>query len=187
MKTLQPSEPQLAVALLVEGGCLVTGFRIPLGSAIEEVTSPPRGPFLGLTVDSPAHSPRGPDRSSVIHAAPGLTVAPHSPPHSSQASCVCSSELTDLGPDSPPVSHLFSILDESLSLKACQCPRMHTHGLLGMSSDIGGTRPGKYGHPCLRQAVPPAPVYYSYYLPHICPSSDPNPQSLFNISVSVHG
>ena len=26
MKTLQPSEPQLAVALLPEGGCLVTGF-----------------------------------------------------------------------------------------------------------------------------------------------------------------
>ena len=26
-----------------------------------------------------------------------------------------------------------------------------------MSSDIGGTRPGKYESPCLRQAVPPAP------------------------------
>ena len=27
-----------------------------------------------------------------------------------------------------------------------------------MSSDLGGTRPGKYGSPYLRQAVPPAPV-----------------------------
>ena len=32
---------------------LVTGFRVFLMSAIEEVTSPPGGPFLGLTVDSP--------------------------------------------------------------------------------------------------------------------------------------
>ena len=62
MKPLLPSEPLLAVALLLEGGCLFTGFRVPLGSAIEDVTSPPRGPFLGLTVDSPAHSPQDPDR-----------------------------------------------------------------------------------------------------------------------------
>ena len=39
------------------------------------------------------------------------SVAPHSPPHRSWAGCVCSSKLTDLGPDSPPVSYLFSILD----------------------------------------------------------------------------
>ena len=46
-----------------------------------------------------------------------------------------------------------------------------------MSSDIGGTRPGKYGSPCLRQAVPPAPVSSSYYCSPICPSCDANPQS----------
>ena len=46
-----------------------------------------------------------------------------------------------------------------------------------MYSDIGGTRPGKYGSPCLRQAVPPAPVGSSYYYSPICPSSDENPQS----------
>ena len=73
MKTLQSSEPQLAVALLLEGVCLVAGFQILLGSAIEEVTSPPGDPFLGLTVDSPAHSPQDPGRSSLIHAALGLT------------------------------------------------------------------------------------------------------------------
>ena len=73
MKTLQSSEPQLAVALLLEGVCLVAGFRVLLGSAVEEVTLPPEGPFLGLTVDSPAHSPQDPDPSSLIHAAPGLT------------------------------------------------------------------------------------------------------------------
>ena len=39
---------------------------------------------------------------------------------------MCSSELTELGPDLPAISHLFSILDESLSLKACQCPCLHT-------------------------------------------------------------
>ena len=126
MKILQPSEPHLAVALLPEGGCLVTGFRVFLGSAIEEVTSPPGGPFLGLTVDSPAHSPQDSDRSSIIHAAPGLTQLHHINLHSSRAGCVCSSELKDLGPDSPPVSHRFSILNESLSLKACQCPQLHT-------------------------------------------------------------
>ena len=73
MKNLQASEPQLAVALLLEGVCLGAGFRVLLGSAIEEVTSPPGCPFLGLTVDSPAHSPQDPDRSSLNHAAPGLT------------------------------------------------------------------------------------------------------------------
>ena len=77
MKILQPSEPELAVALLLEGGCLVTGFRVFLGSAIEEVTSPPEGPFLGLTVDSPAHSPQNSDLTSVIHAVPGLTQLHH--------------------------------------------------------------------------------------------------------------
>ena len=46
-----------------------------------------------------------------------------------------------------------------------------------MSSDIGGTRPGKYGSPCLRQAVPPASVSSSYYSSPICPSSDANPRS----------
>ena len=73
MKTLQSSEPQLAVVLLLEGVCLLAGFRVLLGFAVEEMTSPPGGPFLGLTVDSPAHSPQDPDRSSLIHAARGLT------------------------------------------------------------------------------------------------------------------
>ena len=102
------------------------GFRVLLGSAIEEVTSPPGGPFLGLIVDTPAHSPQDPDHSSLIHAAPTHSVAPHSPPHSSRAGCVCSSELTDLGRDSPPISQLFSVLNESISLKACQFPHLHT-------------------------------------------------------------
>ena len=73
MKTLQSSEPKLSVALLLEGVCLVAGFRVLLGSAIEEVTLPPVVPFLGLTVDSPAHSPQYPDTSSLTHAVPGLT------------------------------------------------------------------------------------------------------------------
>ena len=73
MKILQSSEPQLAVVLLLEGVCLVAGFRVLLASAIEEVTSPPGGPFMGLTVDRPAHSPHDPDCSSLIHAARGLT------------------------------------------------------------------------------------------------------------------
>ena len=59
MKTLQKSEPQLAVALLPECGCLVTGFHVLLGSAIEEVTSPPGGPFLGFPVDTLAPLPLG--------------------------------------------------------------------------------------------------------------------------------
>ena len=63
----------MAVALLLEGVCLGAVFQVLLGSAIEEVTSPPGGPFLGLTVDSPAHSPQDPDPSSLTHAALGLT------------------------------------------------------------------------------------------------------------------
>ena len=126
MKTLQPREPLLALALLLEGGCLVIGFRVALGSAIDEVTSPPRGPFRGLTVDSPAHSPQGPDRSSFIHAAPGLTQLHHTVLHTAPGQAVYSSELTDLGPDSHPVSYLFSILDESLSLIACWYPHLPT-------------------------------------------------------------
>ena len=39
---------------------------------------------------------------------------------------LCSSWLTDLDPDSPPIFNLFSILNESLSLKGCQCLQMHT-------------------------------------------------------------
>ena len=89
MKTLQPSEPQLAVALLPEGVCLVTGFRVFLMSAIEEVTSPSEGPFLGLTVDSPAHSPQDSDRSSVIHAALGLTQLHHITFHTAPGQAVC--------------------------------------------------------------------------------------------------
>ena len=87
----------------------------------------------------------------------------------------------------PPVLHpglvtVCQILAVSPPAHLGWCP----HGLLGMSSDIRGTRPGKYGSLCLRQALPPTPVYYSYLLPHICPSFDPNPQSLLNVSVSVH-
>ena len=89
MKTLQPSEPLLAVALLLEGGCLVTGFRVPLGSAIEEVTSPPGGSFLGLTVDSPAHSPQDPEQSSLIHAASALTQLHHTALHTAPGQAVC--------------------------------------------------------------------------------------------------
>ena len=89
MKTLQPSEPQLAVALLLEGGCLVTGFRFLLGSAIKEVTSPPEGPFLGLTADTPAHSPRDHDRSSLIREAPGLTQLHHTALHPAPGQAVC--------------------------------------------------------------------------------------------------
>ena len=89
MKIFQPTEPQLAVALLLEGGCLFTGFRFLLGSAIEEVTSPPEGPFLGLTADTPAHSPRNHDRSSPIHEAPGLTQLHHTAIHTAPGQAVC--------------------------------------------------------------------------------------------------
>ena len=89
MKTLQPSEPQLAVALLPEGGCLVTGFRVLLGSAIEEVTLPPEGPLLGLTAEAPAHNLWDPDCSSLIHAAPGLTQLHHTALHPAHRQGVC--------------------------------------------------------------------------------------------------
>ena len=89
MKILQQSEPQLAVALLAEAGFLVTGFRVFLMTAIEEVTSPPGGPFHGLTVDSPAHSPQDSDRSSVIHAAAGLTQLHHITLHTAPGQAVC--------------------------------------------------------------------------------------------------
>ena len=89
MKTLQPSEPLLAVSLLLVGGCLVTRFRVPLGSAITEVTLQPGGPLLGLTVDSPAHTPQDPDHSSLIHAAPGLTQLHHTALHTAPGQAVC--------------------------------------------------------------------------------------------------
>ena len=89
MKTLQPSEPKLVVALLLEGGCPVTGFIFLLGYAIEEVTSPPEGPFLGLTADTPAHSPRDHDCSSLIHEAPGLTQLHHTALHPAPGQAVC--------------------------------------------------------------------------------------------------
>ena len=89
MKTLQPSDPQLAEALLLEGGCLVTGFRLLSGSAIKKVTSPPEGPFLGLTADTPAHSPRDHDRSSLIHEAPGLKQLQHTALHTAPGQAVC--------------------------------------------------------------------------------------------------
>ena len=65
------------------------GFRVPLGFATEEVTSPPRGPFLGLTVDSPSHSPQDPDLSSLIHAAPGLTQLHLTALHTAPGQAVC--------------------------------------------------------------------------------------------------
>ena len=89
MKTFLASEPLLAVELLLESGCVVTGFRVPLGSAIEEVTSPPGGPFLGLTVDSPAQSPQDPNHSSLIHAAPALTHLHHTALHAAPGQAVC--------------------------------------------------------------------------------------------------
>ena len=89
MKTLQPSEPQRAVAMLPEGGCLVTGFQVLLGSAIEEVTSPTGGPILVFKVDTPAHSPQDPERSSIIHAAPGLTQLHHTALHTAPGQPVC--------------------------------------------------------------------------------------------------
>ena len=89
MKTLQPIVPQLAVALLLEGGCLFTGFRFLLVSAIEKVTSPAEGPFLGLTADTPAHSPRDHDHSSLIHEAPVLTQLQHTALHTAPGQAVC--------------------------------------------------------------------------------------------------
>ena len=89
MTTLQPSEPQLAVALFLEGGCLVTRFRFLIGSAIEKVTSPPEGPFLGLTADTPAYSPLDHDCSSLIHEAPGLTQFHYTALHPAPGQAVC--------------------------------------------------------------------------------------------------
>ena len=89
MTTLQPSEPQPAVSLLLEGGCLVTGFRFLLGSNIKEVASPPEGPFLGLTADIPAHSPWDHDCLSLIHEAPGLTLLHHTVLHPAPGQAVC--------------------------------------------------------------------------------------------------
>ena len=94
---------------------------------------------------------------------------------------MCSSELTDLGLDSPPVSHLFSFLNESLSLKACQCPQLHPGADDRMTStDVLRHRwdkTWKISSPCLRQTVHPAPVGSFYYPSPICPSPDENPQS----------
>ena len=169
MKILQPSEHQLPVALLPEGGCLVTGFWVFLGSAIEEVTSPPRGPFLGLTVDSPAHSPQDSDHSSVIHATPGLTQLHHITLHKAPGQAVCAAlswqtwAQTHLPFPNCSPSWMSLFLSKPVSVPSCTWG-WWPHGLLGMSSDIGGTRPGKYGCPCLRQAVPPAPVGSFYYL-----------------------
>ena len=89
MKTLQPSAPQLAVGLLLEDGYLVTEFRVLVGSAIEEVPSPPRGPLIGLTVDTRAHSPQDPDVTSLIHAAPGLTQLHHTALHTAPGQALC--------------------------------------------------------------------------------------------------
>ena len=89
MKTLQPSDPQLAVLLLPESQCLVTGFQVLLGSAIEKVTSPPGGPFIGLKVDTPEHSPRDPECSSLIHAALGLTPLHHTALYTAPMQIAC--------------------------------------------------------------------------------------------------
>ena len=77
-----------------------------------------------------------------------------------------------------PVLHPERVpFSQRLSVSPDAHPGWWPHGLLGMSSDIGGTRPGKYGRPSLRQAVPPAPLSSPYYCSPICPSSDSNPQS----------
>ena len=191
MKTLQPSEPQLAVVLLLEGGFLVTGFRVLLGSSILEVTSPHGGPFLRLTVDSPAQSPWDTDHSSFIHEAPGLTRLHHTALHTATGR-LCVQLWVDrpghrLTSRFPTVLHPgWVLVSQSLSVSPYARLGWWPHGFLEMSSDIGGTRPGKYGSPCISHSVPLALVYFSYYLPHICPSSDPKPQSLLNVSVSMH-
>ena len=88
----------------------------------------------------------------------------------------------------PPVLHPGLVLaSQSLPVSPPAHRSWCPHGLLWMSSDIGGTRPRKYGSPFLRQALPPTTIFYSFYIPHICPSSLPNPQSLLNVSVIVHG
>ena len=43
---------------------------------------------------------------------------------------MCSSEETDLGPGSPPISYLFSILDESLCLSKPVCVLTCTPGMM---------------------------------------------------------
>ena len=146
------------------------------------MTSPPGGPFLGLTVGSPAHSPRGPDCSSLIHTAPGLTrlhlTALHTAPGQPASAALSRQTWAQthlLFPTCSP-SWMIPCLSKPVSVPTCT-PGMMPTGLLGMSSDPGGTRPGKHGSPCLRQAVPPAPVCSSYYRPPVCPSSDANPQS----------
>ena len=53
------------------------------------MTLPPEGPFLGLTAETPAHSPQDPDRSSLIHAAPGLTQLHHTALHPAPGQGVC--------------------------------------------------------------------------------------------------
>ena len=93
---------------------------------------------------------------------------------------MCSFELTDLGPDSPPVSHHFSILNESLSLKACQCPQLHTGADDHMTSrDVLRHRWDMTWKiwESMSQTGPPAPVGSFYYSSPVCPSSDENPQS----------
>ena len=139
------------------------GYRVPSSVRVcrqgNDFSS--RGSFLGLTVDNSAHSPWDTDLSSLIPAARAHTVAPHSPPHSSRVGSVCSSEETDLGPVSPPISYLFSILDESMCLsKPARVPTctlgMMPAWTLGMCSDICGTRLGKRGSPVSgRQCLQP--------------------------------
>ena len=67
------------------------GYRVPNSVRVtaKELTSPPLGPFLGLTVDSPAHSPRDPDHSSLIYTAPGLTQFYHTALHTAPRRAVC--------------------------------------------------------------------------------------------------
>ena len=73
-------------------------------------------------------------------------------------------------------------VSQRLSVSPPAHRRCCRHGLLGMSSDIGGTRPGKYGSPCLRQAVPPATIGSSFYRPAIRPRLMPT-HSLFIFTV----
>lgn len=67
------------------------GYRVPSSARVchpgSDFTT--RGPFLGLTVDTPAHSPRDPDRSPLTHAAPGLTQLHHTALHTAPGQAVC--------------------------------------------------------------------------------------------------
>ena len=139
------------------------GYRVPSSVRLCHLgsTSPPGGAFLGLTVGSPAHSPRGPDRSCLIHGAPGLTRLHLTVLHTAlgQAASAALSRQTWaqthlLFPTCSP-SWTSPCLSKPVGVHTCT-PGMMPAGLLGMSSDPGGTRPGKHGSPCLRQAVPPA-------------------------------